>query len=82
MCYTEEKKEGHYAKYGKDSFQPIHTPALDTIMCGITRLGNGGVFWLSLGLLLLLKPSKVRAGLILFIAIGLEVLLCNGLLKH
>ena len=65
-----------------NAIQTIHTPALDNIMCGITRLGNGGVFWLSLGLLLLLKPSKVRAGLILFIAIGLEVLLCNGLLKH
>lgn len=65
-----------------NAIQTIHTPILDTIMCGITRLGNGGVLWLSLGLLLLIKPSKVRASLILFIAIGLEVLLCNGVLKH
>lgn len=31
-----------------NAIQTIHTPALDNIMCGITRLGNGGVFWLSL----------------------------------
>ena len=29
-----------------NAIQTIHTPALDNIMCGITRLGNGGVFWL------------------------------------
>lgn len=32
-----------------DFIQGIRTPALDTIMCFITKLGNAGILWILLG---------------------------------
>lgn len=64
-----------------NALQTLHTPILDELMCGITRLGNAGTLWIILGIILLLFPSKNRSGQIVLIAICLETILCNGILK-
>lgn len=54
---------------------------LDTLMPFITRLGNGGVIWIILTIVLLLFPKTRRTGVILAVSLGLESLFCNVFLK-
>ncbi len=55
---------------------------LDTAMPFITSLGNGGVFWIAVALILLLRRSTRKSG----VAMALSMLLCflvgNILLKN
>ena len=54
---------------------------MDWLMASLSRLGNGGLLWLLLaGGLLLYRPTR-RQGLEVLLALALEVLLCNILLK-
>ena len=39
-----------------DALQTIHNPVLDTVMCGITRLGDAGIIWILLCIVLLVLP--------------------------
>lgn len=63
------------------ALQTIHNPVLDALFSGITHLGDGGVFWILLtaGILIFVKDKRVAATAIL--ALLLDVLLCNLLLK-
>lgn len=54
---------------------------LDAAMPLVTRLGNGGAAWVLLTLLLLLFPKTQRAGAAMAVALGVEMLCCNLLLK-
>ena len=54
---------------------------LDVFMPALTRLGDGGVFWIVLSLALLLFPKTRRTGAIVTMALLLEFLCCNLLLK-
>lgn len=64
-----------------DSLQALRSPAMDWLMASLSRLGNGGLLWLLLaGGLLLYRPTR-RQGLAVLLALALEVLLCNILLK-
>ena len=54
---------------------------LDMFMTKITLLGNGGVFWIILTLLLLISKKYRKAGIIMAIALILDLLLCNMFLK-
>ncbi|MFR3063893.1 phosphatase PAP2 family protein [Peptoniphilus sp.] len=62
--------------------ESIHSPILDKLMVFITSLGNGGIFWIGLGLFFLLqnnKTSKKKAlglflSLIIFSIVGLLIL--------
>ena len=49
--------------------QNLHTPAADAVMCFVTRLGDGGILWILLIVLLFLIPKTRKS-------------LCNGVLKH
>ncbi|MDD6485123.1 MAG: phosphatase PAP2 family protein [Clostridiales bacterium] len=42
--------------------QSIRTPALDELMVNITRLGNGGMFWIFLAVLLMCFKKTRRSG--------------------
>ena len=53
--------------------QKIRTPLLDIFMSNITKLGNAGIVWILLTIVLLLIPKTRKSGLIL--------ILCNGILK-
>jgi len=64
-----------------NGLQALRTPALDALMVTFTKLGNGGLIWCALAGVLLLFPKTRKTGLAVALALGLEVLFCNGLLK-
>ena len=45
----------------------MRTPILDTIMCVITKLGNAGMIWILLTVILLIIPKTRRTGVILML---------------
>ena len=65
-----------------DFIQGLRTPHGDNVMCFITSLGNAGFIWIFLAVVLLLIPKTKKTGVILIIALILDVVLCNGILKH
>ena len=65
-----------------DWIQSIRTPFGDVVMPLISSLGNAGMIWILLAVVLLLIPRTRRSGAIVLAALCLEVLLCNVLLKH
>lgn len=65
-----------------DWIQRIRTPAMDILMCFITKLGNAGMIWILLTSILLLTPRKRKSGAILAAALCVNILLCNGILKN
>ena len=54
---------------------------LDFIMVPITKLGNAGIFWIAIALILLLIPKYRRIGLGMGIALLTGLLLCNIIMK-
>ena len=62
--------------------QELRTPVGDQVMCFITSLGNGGMIWIALGVLMLLIPRTRKSGLVVLTALVLDLILCNGILKH
>ena len=64
-----------------DALQTIHNPVLDTLMCAITRLGDAGIFWILLCMVLLILPKTRRSGVILMAALLVDLVICNGILK-
>ena len=61
--------------------QKIRTPLLDTFMSNITKLGNAGIVWILLTIVLLLIPKTRKSGLMLAVALIVDLILCNGILK-
>lgn len=59
----------------------LRTPALDRFFSVITHFGDSGIGWIVLAVLLLVIPKTRRAGLCVALALVLDVLLCNCLLK-
>ncbi|MDD2992142.1 MAG: phosphatase PAP2 family protein [Pygmaiobacter sp.] len=59
----------------------LHSAAGDVLMPFVTALGNGGVIWIALGLSLCAFRKTRRYGVCVLLALGLDVVLCNGLLK-
>ena len=53
----------------------------DIVMPLISRLGDGGVVWIVLALVLLIYPKTQKTGAALMAALALEVLCCNLILK-
>lgn len=60
-------------------------PFLDRVMIGISTLGNAGLCWIALGIVLLClgfrNPIRRRQGWTLLLCLGADALLCNVLLK-
>lgn len=65
-----------------DALQNIHTPVLTSVMKVITSLGNGGMIWIILAVILLLLPKTRKTGMVVAAALILDLILCNGLLKN
>lgn len=64
-----------------DMLQRLHTPVLDQIMVWITRMGDAGIIWILFAVALLFFPKTRKAGILVSLALILEALLCNCLLK-
>ena len=64
-----------------DGFQKLHNPILDSIMIFITSLGNVGYIWLAIIAVLLINKKTRTLGILLAIAVVINTILCNGLIK-
>ncbi len=65
-----------------DWIQTLHMPFLDKIMVFITRLGDAGIIWIVLSIVLLLIPKTRKSGAVMVAALVVDVVLCNIVLKN
>ena len=59
----------------------LKNPVLDKIMVFITRLGNGGILWIMIGVLLLCTKKHRRLGILIAIGLALDLIFGNFILK-
>lgn len=64
------------------TIQGWHQPWLDEVMVFFSALGNGGLFWIALGIVLLLIPRTRKGGLHLLLAMAVTYVLGNLFLKN
>ena len=62
--------------------QSLHTPILDKIMQLITHLGDMGIIWIILTIVMILIPKTRKSGVIMATALIVDVILCNVILKN
>ena len=65
-----------------DFIQTLHTPVLDKIMVGITKLGDVGIIWIILTAVFLVMPKTRRTGGVMLAALLVQTVLCNVVLKN
>ena len=61
--------------------QHLWCPFLDAVMPVVTKLGNGGIFWIAVSVVLMLIPKYRKAGFSMGAALLMGLLLCNLTLK-
>jgi undecaprenyl-diphosphatase len=59
----------------------LHCTVLDVIMIGVTTLGDAGLIWIFLAVLLLAQKKYRKVGLAVTVALVLELVVCNVFLK-
>ena len=64
-----------------NALQSLHVPLLDKAMCAITKLGDGGLLWIVLCIVLLCFRKTRKAGVCMAIALALGALVANVTLK-
>ena len=64
------------------AIQQLHRPWLDPVMCVYTKLGDAGLLWIAISLLLLCRKSTRRAGCVALLALGIGFLCTNVALKQ
>lgn len=65
-----------------DWIQSMRTPIGDVVIPLITKLGDAGMIWILLSVVLLFNPRTRKSGAILAVALCVDVVLCNGILKN
>ncbi|MBQ1400668.1 MAG: phosphatase PAP2 family protein [Lachnospiraceae bacterium] len=55
---------------------------LDPVIARFTQLGNAGILWIVITLILLIIPKTRKIGWACFFSLVLSLIFCNGLLKH
>lgn len=64
------------------ALQELQHPLLDKIMIFITSLGNGGIFWICLGLVFAMIPKTRKCGICMLLSMALTYVLGNLILKN
>lgn len=64
-----------------DWIQTLRAPWLDGVMVFISSLGNAGAIWIILAAVLLIWPKYRRVGVILALALVIDLLVCNVMIK-
>lgn len=59
----------------------LRTSAADTFMVCVTRLGDKGLIWIALAAVLLARGKTRRHGLAVLLALALDLVCCNLVLK-
>ena len=62
--------------------QQIHTPWLDSLMIFITRLGDEGIFWITLAVIMLFFKKTRSCGIFLLLSMGICMVVGNWGLKN
>lgn len=65
-----------------DFLQSIRIPILDTTMCFVTKFGNWGIVWIALAVVLLIIPKTRKSGLIVLVALIVDIFLCDLVMKN
>ncbi|PTQ80654.1 undecaprenyl-diphosphatase [Trichococcus patagoniensis] len=65
-----------------NTLQSFHTPLLDQLMLFLTTLGNGGMVWIALALVLLVIPKYRIYGLTMLVSLLISIIFGNVLLKN
>ena len=60
----------------------IHSTILDKIMVGITYFGEKGIFWITIGLLLLFFKKTRKCGIFMLVSITIGFIIGNVFLKN
>lgn len=61
--------------------QNLRLELMDKIMVMITHLGDAGIIWIILTLILLLIPKTRKVGFVLVLALVFDLILCNFIVK-
>lgn len=62
-------------------YDHCHSGFLDVLMPVITRLGNGGMIWIALAIVLLITRKYRLAGAAMLLAVVADAVACNMILK-
>lgn len=65
-----------------DLIQSLRTPFGDAVMPLVSKLGNTGMIWILLAVILLILPRTRKYGIVVAAALIADVILCDGILKH
>lgn len=65
-----------------DWIQNMRFPVLDKIIIAITHTGDAGIIWIILTAIFLLFKKTRKMGIVMFVALFFDLILCNGLLKN
>lgn len=60
----------------------LHNPILDAIMVAITTLGDAGIIWIGIAVILLFMKKTRKCGLLMLVSLVLGLILGNGILKN
>lgn len=60
----------------------IRNVVLDAVMPFVSTLGNAGMIWIALTVVFLLSKKHRKTGILMALALVLDVILCNGILKN
>lgn len=66
-------------------FAGLHNTVLNPIMYGFTMLGEAGIFWIIIALLMLIglpKKDYRKVGITVGVALILSLIMCNGIMKN
>jgi undecaprenyl-diphosphatase len=60
----------------------MHTTLMNKVMIVMTSLGNGGLIWLGIAILLLISREYRKVGLMMVLSLMLVTILGEGIIKH
>lgn len=60
----------------------LHNPILDKIMIALTTLGDAGIFWIIIAIVLICIKKTRRCGILMLLSMITGLILGNGILKN
>lgn len=60
----------------------LHSPIMDKFMIIMTSIGNGGLIWILISLILIITPKYRKVGIMTICALILTTIIGEGILKH
>ena len=60
----------------------VHNPILDKIMIALTNLGDAGILWIVIAIILLFMKKTRKCGILMLISMAIGLIIGNGILKN